>query len=248
VRDPPPRIGWNDPNPATDSASDAYAGVQLFALLEHQREQLNPKPPRPYHAELGLPIRLADGVVIPSAEDAGDVGDAGDAAARKGEENRVATTLPVDFVTSATADIKMEVEIDELQPVTRATSAPPRTASASAAKPKDSRIVAAEAWLLQYRTSNPKPRAAGAALRAYHIWTRNDDLGPVAIAALLREPPLQINTVVGYILEAIKQEKLPYPKARLRDEVLALLPREVLDLRHKTLARACAGVGGGVRS
>ena len=70
---------------------------------------------------------------------------------------------------------------------------------------------------------------------------RNDNLDPVAIAQLLREPPLQTNTVVSYILEAIKLEKLPYPKARLRDEVLALLPEQVLDLRYKMLFNACKG-------
>ncbi|ROV92663.1 hypothetical protein VSDG_06611 [Cytospora chrysosperma] len=43
------------------SASDAYAGVHLFATLNHQREQLNPTPPLPFHAELGRPIPLAAG-------------------------------------------------------------------------------------------------------------------------------------------------------------------------------------------
>lgn len=44
-----------------DSASDAYAGVQLYATLEHHRKQLNPCPPHPHFAETGLPIRLTDG-------------------------------------------------------------------------------------------------------------------------------------------------------------------------------------------
>ena len=210
--------------------------MQLFALMEHQREQLNPKPPRPHHAELGLPIRLADGVAIPCAEDTEDV------EARKGQD-KIATTLSADFVTSATADIEIEPETDQPEPVVKKPPPTPRKPSVYPSKPKDSRIVAAEAWLVEYRSSNAKPRAAGAALRAYHVWARNNDLDPVAIARLLREPPLQTNTVVGYILEAIRLEKLPYPRARLRDEVLALLPPEVLDLRHKALVRACADDG-----
>ncbi|KAJ4410269.1 hypothetical protein N0V85_003996, partial [Neurospora sp. IMI 360204] len=49
------------------SASDAYAGVQLFAMLDHQRKQLNPTPPLPYAAELKLPIRLAADVILEEA-------------------------------------------------------------------------------------------------------------------------------------------------------------------------------------
>lgn len=51
------------------SASDAYAGLQLYATLEHHRKQLDPCPPSPHHAEKNLPIRLADGVEIATNED-----------------------------------------------------------------------------------------------------------------------------------------------------------------------------------
>ncbi|ORY71189.1 ribonuclease H-like domain-containing protein [Pseudomassariella vexata] len=44
------------------SASDAYAGVQLYAALERERKQLDPCPPRPHHLERELPIRLTDGM------------------------------------------------------------------------------------------------------------------------------------------------------------------------------------------
>ncbi|KAI9149260.1 Werner syndrome ATP-dependent helicase [Paramyrothecium foliicola] len=46
------------------SAADAYAGLQLYLILEQKRKQLKPTPPRPYHAELGRPIK----VVLPSPE------------------------------------------------------------------------------------------------------------------------------------------------------------------------------------
>ncbi|KAI0119361.1 ribonuclease H-like protein [Daldinia grandis] len=55
---------WTKPlsmNQVAYSASDAYAGLQLFATLDHHRQQLKPCPPPPYHAELNLPIRLVDG-------------------------------------------------------------------------------------------------------------------------------------------------------------------------------------------
>ncbi|TWU73751.1 hypothetical protein ED733_002088 [Metarhizium rileyi] len=53
------------------SASDAYAGVQLYHVLESRRKGLDPCPPRPHHAELGLPIPVAK----PKAEPDSDVGD-----------------------------------------------------------------------------------------------------------------------------------------------------------------------------
>ncbi|KAL2356602.1 hypothetical protein BJ546DRAFT_968579, partial [Cryomyces antarcticus] len=42
------------------AASDAYAGFMLYHALEAKRKMLRPVPPRPGHAELGLPIRLTD--------------------------------------------------------------------------------------------------------------------------------------------------------------------------------------------
>lgn len=40
------------------AASDAYAGVRLYDILESRRKQMRPKPPRPAFAELKLPIIL----------------------------------------------------------------------------------------------------------------------------------------------------------------------------------------------
>src|SRR5271170_7346599 len=42
----------------------------LYDALECKRKQLRPVPPRPYHAELNLPIRLASGAVIATIDDA----------------------------------------------------------------------------------------------------------------------------------------------------------------------------------
>lgn len=46
------------------AAADSYAAVQLFNTMEVKRKALDPTPPRPYHAELNLPIRIAEGVEI----------------------------------------------------------------------------------------------------------------------------------------------------------------------------------------
>jgi hypothetical protein len=51
------------------AASDSYAGVQLYSVLDLKRQALRPTPPMPYHAELNLPIRTASGIEIPSDEE-----------------------------------------------------------------------------------------------------------------------------------------------------------------------------------
>ncbi|KAI1390962.1 ribonuclease H-like protein [Hypoxylon trugodes] len=51
------------------SASDAYAGLQLYAILEYHRKQLDPCPPTPYHAELNRPIRIAGGEELATSDD-----------------------------------------------------------------------------------------------------------------------------------------------------------------------------------
>jgi len=42
------------------AANDAYCGFMLFHVMEAKRKKLQPTPPRPAHAELYQPIRLAD--------------------------------------------------------------------------------------------------------------------------------------------------------------------------------------------
>jgi acid phosphatase family membrane protein YuiD len=63
----------------------------------------------------------------------------------------------------------------------------------------------------------------------------------------LRDVPLQTTTVINYILEAARAEKLPFEKERLR-AVLGELPKEVVAARYKTLMKACEGDGVANRS
>lgn len=84
------------------------------------------------------------------------------------------------------------------------------------------------------------------ALRAYYIWHSNADLKPEDIAKMLREPPLQTNTVVGYILSSVTAEALPYEKARVRDELLAALAPEALkSTKYQALMKECQMPGDG---
>ncbi|KAK4071503.1 uncharacterized protein Triagg1_6164 [Trichoderma aggressivum f. europaeum] len=51
------------------AASDAYAGLQLYYVLEEKRKALVPCPPRPHHAELRLPIPLPAPPAVEKKED-----------------------------------------------------------------------------------------------------------------------------------------------------------------------------------
>lgn len=50
----------------------------------------------------------------------------------------------------------------------------------------------------------------------------------------MRDPPLATTTVVNYILEAIRLEKLPFERERLR-EVMVLMPVDVLESRYRSV-------------
>ncbi|KAK0651844.1 ribonuclease H-like domain-containing protein [Cercophora newfieldiana] len=91
------------------SASDAYASLQLYHVLDHQRQSLDPTPPMPYHADLNLPIRLADKVILPAeAEDELEVKDESDLAA---PESAAALAK---YLNST--DMKSSVNVEEEDP------------------------------------------------------------------------------------------------------------------------------------
>ncbi|KAI1659040.1 ribonuclease H-like protein [Daldinia decipiens] len=122
------------------SASDAYAGLQLFATLDHHRQQLNPCPPPPYHAELNLPIRLADGLEL-STDDEPVV------------DTVVETVVEATATVTATATVKSKT-----------------TASKRSSAPKDSRVEIAEDRVARYRATHPEALASTPQLRAYFMW------------------------------------------------------------------------------
>ncbi|KAK4250683.1 ribonuclease H-like domain-containing protein [Corynascus novoguineensis] len=80
------------------SSSDAYAAVQLYAVLNHQRQKLDPVPNIPYHAELNLPIPVAR--PTPPATSKAEDADPGAAekqnAAGVGTRSNVDNTLPAE--------------------------------------------------------------------------------------------------------------------------------------------------------
>lgn len=225
-----------------DSASDAYAGLQLYHLLEKEREAMDPCPPRPFHAELNLPIPHAEGIMEPSTDEGPEIVEPEPEA-----DGAAIAPLPESLAEAVQASLETEPENNpRTAETTRAKGTPKKqTASSSSTrrtpgtpKTQDSRIIAADSWVAEYCASKKTVVAPTRAIRAYRIWYENKTLDPEGVAKLLREPPLKTNTVVNYILEAIRCEKLPFEKPRIWDEVLSSLPEEVLSGRYRSLAEA----------
>ncbi|KAK3685558.1 exonuclease-like protein [Podospora appendiculata] len=224
------------------SASDAYVAVHLYALLDHHRKNLDPVPPLPHHAELGLPIELAHGGLLPNADEAQDQeqGAAAEDAATAGPNEPVLTSK---YLKSINDTINIEQENDLQEPIVIDTTITTTTTAKEpkqAPRPKDPRIAKAELWANSYRFTNPKARSPAYILRAYYLWYKNEDLAPEQVAALLREPPLQTSTVIQYLFEGIRLDKLPYSSRRMRIEVLERMSKEQMTTaRYKVFLRAC---------
>ncbi|KAI3535145.1 3'-5' exonuclease [Colletotrichum filicis] len=207
------------------SASDAYAGFQLFHVLNGKRKSLDPTPPLPYNAELGLNIRLADGVTLPMAEE--------NIEPLEADPRNISAPLSASECQAIRDSLEVEAD-GEGQSIAESVRAA-KLAAPTQKRQKDARVVAADEKLASYRTTIKSLHASPSAVRAYFIWNDNEDLTPEAVAKVLRDPPLQTNTVVSYILEALKLEKLSFDKKRLRNEILHTLPKEVLQGRYKAL-------------
>lgn len=110
--------------------------------------------------------------------------------------------------------------------------------------PESEPITQAESWVSTYRASLPAEyalKAKHAQLRAYALW-HAQRLDCKDVAALLREPPLALQTVATYVLEAITSERLEYDVQRGR-EVLGILPASVRG-RYGRIAEEIGKDGG----
>ncbi|KAI1332033.1 ribonuclease H-like protein [Xylariaceae sp. FL0255] len=195
------------------SASDAYASLHLYATLEHHRKQLDPCPPTPHHAELNIPIRLADGVDIDDVPDE----------ALEIELEKTSEALPkpsTEYMASALESVTIEDQDTTALGSTKWT--PPsdskRTPSPPVEhSPDDSRMEIVRDLAAAYRSLHPHSRAKAAQLRAYYLWHRYD-LAPQYIRKMMRDPPVAFTTVVHYILTVLQSEdgKLPVDMDRLQ--------------------------------
>ncbi|KAL8997168.1 MAG: hypothetical protein Q9169_003495 [Polycauliona sp. 2 TL-2023] len=131
------------------AASDSYAGFQLYHTLNNKRLALSPCPPLPNHAELGLPIRLANGQTVAEYEEP-----VVEEAAPKEDQDDTTPQPPAEEIGEAA----MNVEIEENKP--SASMAPQPNLSISKPQARSSpslsshpSIIAANDWITKYRAS-----------------------------------------------------------------------------------------------
>jgi len=184
--------------------------------MESKRTALDPTPPRPYHAELNLPIRLASGQAVETSDEAEDTAEkpVSDEVEDTSEKPANDAPLPAPSIEEMAREF-MDIAIEDSD-----------ASKARAASTKAPEVVIADVWVAEYRTSRPSnsiTKATPAFLRAYSLW-HHQEVEVADAAKLLRDPPLQSSTVCCYILEAVRIEKLPFGVERLR-EVLRQVER-----------------------
>jgi len=255
------------------AASDAYAGLRLFDALEAKRLALDPVPPRPAFAELGLPIKLAKEAEAPEEqqqeEEAKEHPEETEEADEATSTNDSIASSPADIESTSSSwmptfvgrlrlfssedtasrtgagtqiiEADKQRQSDETQtsenahePTRRANDTDQiadisKEATSDDEGAKSPELCQADAWLRQHRSpipatvANREPKAAHPShLRAYTLW-HHQSKSLDEISALLRTPPLKPTTVASYIMEAVKEEDLPYERERLRS-VLEAMP------------------------
>ncbi|KAI1201074.1 ribonuclease H-like protein [Nemania serpens] len=208
------------------AASDAYAGLHLYATMEHHRQQLNPCPPHPYHAELKLPIPRSEEMMMASPGDVVEL-----------------DVLPINGDGLEPSEMHLAVARESASVkaslVPKKKPAPTKLILKSTERPKDSRVEVAEDRAASYRASHPDTRATFVQLRSYYLW-HGYDLSPAAIAQILRDPPLQTKTIVYYILSVVQSEKMPADPDQLY-EVANSVTQSSLQARWPAIAAIVAG-------
>ncbi|KAK3715665.1 hypothetical protein LTR37_006890 [Vermiconidia calcicola] len=94
--------------------------------------------------------------------------------------------------------------------------------------PPSSEVTQADEWAASWRASLPAEynlKVGHASLRAYNMW-HEQKLSCKEVASFLRDPPLSALTVASYVMQALKEENLPYDAARVM-EPLEILPKSV---------------------
>lgn len=198
------------------SASDAYAAVQLFAMLNHMREKLDPCPDLPFHTEKGAPIPLPLGLKPPP----NDVALAEDDVSNE-------TELACDGEAASEANVELKPKPRKAAPAakrSRAVKEPnaPAAAAVPVSLPPDPRLEAADAWLQEFRATR-KTTVSPSYLRAYHIWHNDKDMD---CATLARLRGIQVSSAANYIMTSVLREKLPYDVDRMRT-VVTKVPEDV---------------------
>ncbi|TDZ12950.1 Werner syndrome ATP-dependent helicase-like protein [Colletotrichum spinosum] len=226
---------WSKP---LNSATDAYAGFQLFHVLEGERNSLEPTPPRPYRVELNLPIRVADRAGVPIPNENAEVIDTEEseetsAAPTSGLEASADSIPIVETAPEPSTDRNNEDGV--LNPHLGQSSPSPEPTS-SHRPHAHALVLAAEKRAKEYvGLVGQLPRVPHYFIRIFFLWRDNPDLTPEKIAALLRESPLPLMWVLQRIMDVGQREELEFDSARMREEVIRHVPEETLRAKYKKL-------------
>lgn len=241
------------------SASDAYAGYQLYHTLESKRKEMLPRPPRPALWEAQQPLVLGDGTVLMRRSKRGmaTVRDKAAEDEELGEEffnavevldpynlgetnlgasnNELACpTLPKPNKTRPSACEENEPNQPGFERDKKTTLAPSNPRGAPSLSHE---VARADGWATSYLSSLPegKAKCRAGVLRTWHLWYEQG-FDIKVIATLARDPPLSQITVASYILEAVKQENLPFHAQKIR-QAFDLIPSSISHKYRKVLDR-----------
>ena len=236
------------------AASDAYAGYQLYYVLEGKRLKLHPVPPRPAYADLGLPIKLADKIDKNDCE----TPDEGSSVINERISPTDELTYPVPLMISnatethgdsASSTYSSNILKNGSSANINVHDSRHETSSKGKARFSDyPEIQEAEAWVENWRAARSPSvalRTSAANLRAYALW-HAQSLELCRIASILRDPPLQLSTVSCYILDCVQTEKLPFDESRIQG-VINLIPRFLVYGKYKYFLQRARLTGSDVR-
>ena len=170
----------------------------------------------------------------------------GIASGEKLGEASSSTRPSISYPALSSLSDQLAESMDSLQitspPSSTANAQPPAPSLKRPGPPPSPAIDEAERWVSTFRASLPPEYALQAThvqLRAYALW-HAQRLDCKQVAAALREPPLSLQTVATYVLEAVRHEGFEVEGERLRG-VVEVLPGSVRG-RYKRLLE-----GAGVR-
>ena len=225
------------------AASDAYAGLQLFAVYEEERKKLHPCPPRPPLAELGSSIKTTgdDGISV-DEEIALVEAEEGFVTDSEGFLDDKQTSTRTRRTRETTTAAKMPKRASDVLLESTLSGEPSEQVPRKGSKRSNPcllnpQVAEATKWAENFRNehSNLSPLSRVSQLRSYRLWITDSSLTMYGLAALLRDPPLSPQTVANYVLsvvshhsEAVSQgQGLPVDKERFLEVLRHAGPRRI---------------------
>ena len=211
------------------AASDSYAGLQLFHVLEAKRKAFDPVPPRPAHAELNLAISLGnqDWPRQP-VELLEDTDESDDPESVSSSDMSIEELAREYFHVSLKDDAQVRPRVMKEPASTSSEARSPQSSSVLSTSeplqsPKNVILSSNNVYSMELEIANqfvaafrplPNRRVAPQALRAYSLW-QEQGLSVPEVATILRQPPVQTSTVISYLCDAINIGNLKFEPAKI---------------------------------